>query len=70
MQILWGRASFYRWKAAYKERGEAGLVNLKPIRKNPNNQTPPEIVKKVLYLNSKHHLGSISIAWHLANQNL
>ena len=33
-----GRSSFYRWKAAYDRRGEAGLVNAKPIPKNPANQ--------------------------------
>ena len=48
-----GRSSFYRWRTAYKQRGEAGLVNAKPIPKNPANQTPPEIVEKVLYLRSK-----------------
>jgi hypothetical protein len=48
------------------QRGEAGLVNKKPIPKNPANQTPPEIVDKVLYLRSKYHLGSIRIVWYLA----
>jgi transposase-like protein len=61
-----GRSSFYRWRTAYKQRGEAGLVNAKPIPKNPANQTPPEIVDKVLYLRSKYHLGSIRIVWYLA----
>ena len=61
-----GRASFYRWKSAYRECGEAGLINAKPIPKNPANQTPPEIVDKVLYLRSKYHLGSIRIVWYLA----
>ena len=61
-----GRSSFYRWKAAYEQRGEAGLVNAKPIPKNPANQTPPEIADKVLHLRSKYHLGSIRIVWYLA----
>ena len=30
-----GRASFYRWKTEYQQRGEAGLVNAKPIPKEP-----------------------------------
>jgi transposase len=51
-----GRSSFYRWKAAYNQFGEAELVNAKPIPKNPANQTPTEIVDKVLYLRSKYHL--------------
>ena len=29
-----GRVSFYRWKTEYQQRGEAGLVNAKPIPKN------------------------------------
>lgn len=52
-----GRSSFYRWKAAYDHSGEAWLVNKKPFPRNPANQTPPEIVEKVLYLSSKYHLG-------------
>jgi hypothetical protein len=30
-----GRSSFCRWKAAYDQRGEAGLVNEKPLPKIP-----------------------------------
>lgn len=61
-----GRASFYRWKTEYQQRGEAGLVNAKPIPKNPANQTPPEIVDKILYLRANYHLGPIRIVWYLA----
>jgi len=61
-----GRSSFYRWKAAYEQHGEAGLINAKPIPKYPANQTPPEIVEKVLHLRSKYHLGAIRIVWYLA----
>jgi len=45
-----GRSSFYRWRDAYLKHGEAGLKNAKSIPKNPANQTPAEIVEKVLYL--------------------
>lgn len=58
-----GRASLYRWKAAYKARGKQGLVNAKPLPKYPAKRTPPEIVEKVLYLRSKYHLGPIRIVW-------
>lgn len=61
-----GRASFYRWRSAYRQHGEAGLINARPIPKTHPNQTPPEIVEKVLYLRSKYHLGSIRIVWYLA----
>lgn len=36
-----GKSSFYRWRAAYRSRGEEGLKNAKTIPKNPANQTPP-----------------------------
>src|SRR5260370_22639738 len=45
-----GRASFYRWRAAFQRQGEAGLVKRKPVPRNPANRTPPEIVEKVLHL--------------------
>lgn len=61
-----GRSSFYRWRDAYRKHGEAGLKNAKSIPKNPANQTPPEIVEKVLYLRRKYHLGPIRIVWYLA----
>jgi hypothetical protein len=60
-----GRSSFYRWREAYQKHGEAGLKNAKSVPKNPANQTPAEIVGKVLYLRRKYHLGSIRIVWYL-----
>ena len=50
----------------YKNDGEAGLVNKKPIPKNPKNRTPSEIVEKVLHLRQTYHLGPIRIVWYLA----
>ena len=61
-----GRSSFYRWLDAFQKHGEAGLKNAKFIPKNPANQTPSEIVDKVLYLRRKYHLGPIRIVWYLA----
>ena len=61
-----GRSSFYRWRDAFQKYGEAGLKNAKSTPKNPANQTPPEIVEKVLYLRRKYHLGPIRIVWYLA----
>ena len=60
-----GRSSFYRWRQAYAEQGEAGLVNAPPIPKWHANRTPPEREKKVLYLRRKYHLGPIRIVWYL-----
>jgi len=59
------RFSFYRWRDTYQKHGEAGLKNAKSIPKNPANQTPPEIVEKILYLRRKYHLGPIRIVWYL-----
>ena len=61
-----GRASFYRWRTAFHRQGEAGLANRKTTPKNPANQTPPEIVEKVLHLRQTYHLGPIRIVWYLA----
>ena len=36
------RASFHRWKELHKKDGKAGLVNKKPIPKNPANRTPAD----------------------------
>ncbi len=60
-----GRSSFYRWRAAYRDRGEAGLINAPPIPKWHANRTAPEIEEKVLHLRRKYHLGPIRIVWYL-----
>ena len=61
-----GRASFYRWRTAYRQHGPAGLENRKTAPKNPANRTAPEIVEKVLYLRKTYRLGPIRIVWYLA----
>ena len=60
-----GRASFYRWRAAYQKHGENGLINRPSIPKQHYNQTPVGIEEKILHLRSKYHLGSIRIVWYL-----
>ena len=42
------RSSFYRWRNVYLEYGEEGLRSKKPIAKSHPNQTPGEIVEKIL----------------------
>ncbi len=51
------RTSFYRWRNAYQEHGEEGLQCKKSIAKLHPNQTPDEIVEKILHLRRKYHLG-------------
>jgi transposase InsO family protein len=59
------RSNFYIWRTAYWHHGDAGLVRKKPIARSHPNQTPAEIVEKVLYLRQKYHLGPIRIVWYL-----
>lgn len=59
------RASFYRWKAALERHGELALVRKKPIPKNTKNETPPEIVEKVLHLRQTYHLGPVRTVRYL-----
>jgi transposase len=61
-----GRASFYRWRTAYRQHGLAGLENRKTAPKNPANRTAPEVVEKVLHLHTTYRLGPIRIVWYLA----
>jgi transposase InsO family protein len=61
-----GRASYYRWQAAFRRQGVSGLANRRTILKNLANRTAPEIVEKVLYLRQTYHFGPIRIVWYLA----
>jgi transposase len=65
-----GRASFYRWKAAFQKQGEAALANKKTTPKNPANQTAPEIVEKVVHLRQIYLLGPLRIVWYLARSTM
>ena len=42
------KSSFYRWKASYKEKGEAGLINSKPCPENPAWRTPWKMDEKLI----------------------
>lgn len=59
------RSNFYIWRTAYRLHGDAGLVRKKPIAKSHPNQTPAEVVEKVLYLRQKYHLDPIRIVWYM-----
>jgi len=60
-----GRASFYRWRSAYQDRGEAGLTNNRSVPHNHPNKTPDAVAQKVLHLRKNYHLGPIRIVWYL-----
>ena len=59
------RSSFYRWRQAYADHGESGLINAPPIPKRHANRTPPEREEKVLHLRRKYHLDPMRIVWYL-----
>ena len=45
--------------------GDAGLIKKKLIPHRMPNQTPEEVVEKVLHLRRTSHLGPIRIVWYL-----
>ena len=59
------KSSFYRWKARYRVKGEAGLINRKPCPENLLLRTPAPIEEKVLPLHRTYHFGPDRIAWYL-----
>jgi transposase len=59
------KSSFYRWKAGYREKGEAGLINSKPCPENLRLRTPAPIEEKILHLRRRYHFGPDRIAWYL-----
>ena len=59
------RSTFYLWRGAFQTHGEQGLIRKKPIPHRMPNQTPPEVVEKVLHLRRNYHLGPIRIVWYL-----
>ena len=60
------RSLFYVWRNAYRQHGDEGLRRKKPVPKSHPNQTPDEIVGKILYLRRKYHLGPVRIMWYMA----
>ncbi|MCK5125523.1 MAG: integrase core domain-containing protein [candidate division Zixibacteria bacterium] len=59
------RSTFYRWKKAYDNHGEEGLIRKKPIAKSHPRQLSPEIVEKILHLRKVYHFDPERITWYL-----
>ncbi|WP_312193841.1 IS481 family transposase [Empedobacter sp.] len=59
------KSTFYKWKKAYEEHGEEGLLRKKPTPRTFPNQIKQEIVNKVLELRKEHKLGTWRIKWYL-----
>ena len=60
------RSLFYVWRNAYRQHGDEGLRRKRPVPKSHPNQTPDEVVEKILYLRRKYHLGPTRIMWYMA----
>jgi transposase InsO family protein len=60
------KSTFYRWRQLYREQGDNGLINRKPIPGTHPNRTFDEIVEKILYLRKKYQLGPMRIMWYMA----
>ncbi|MDM1139172.1 IS481 family transposase [Empedobacter sp. R132-2] len=59
------KSTFYKWKKAYEEHGEEGLLRKKTIPRTFPNQIKQEIVNKVLELRKEYKLGTWRIKWYL-----
>ena len=59
------RSTFYLWRRAYQAQGDVRLIKKKPSPHQMPNQTPPEVVEKVLHLRRTYPLGPIRIVWYL-----
>lgn len=59
------RAIFYRWRDAYDQFGEEGLINKKPWPENRALRMPVEIEEKILYIRKTYHLGPDRTTWYL-----
>ena len=60
-----GRASFYRWRHALADHGEAELADKRSVPRNHLNRTPEAVTQKVLHLRREYHLGPIRIVGYL-----
>ena len=59
------RQCYYKWKQAYDEHGEAGLINKKPCPENLALRTPEAIEEKIVHLRQTYHFGPTRIAWYI-----
>jgi transposase len=59
------RQCFYKWRRRYEEEGEAGLRDRSSAPFHYPNETPTEIVGKILYLRQHYHFGPLKISMYL-----
>jgi transposase InsO family protein len=59
------RKTFYKWKARYGAHGAAGLCDRPRAPSRSPHATPPDVVRKILYLRQQYHFGPGKIADYL-----
>lgn len=52
------KTTYFRWLKRYRELGEQGLINRKPIANTHPDRTPDQIVEKIFYLRKKYRLAA------------
>ena len=60
------RPTFYKWLHRYEERGEQGLRDGSSRPLNSPNETPTEVIGKIIYLRRHYHFGPRKISMYLA----
>src|SRR6516165_1241631 len=60
------RQCFYKWRRRYEELGEEGLRDGSSRPLNSPNETPAEVVGKIVYLRQHYHFGPLKISMYLA----
>jgi transposase InsO family protein len=59
------REKFYKWKRRFEEHGAAGLCDRPRAPHHSPNETPREVVSKILYLRQSYHFGAGKIRDYL-----
>ena len=59
------RKTFYKWKQRYIAHGAAGLCDRPRAPLRSPGATPPDVVRKILYLRQQYHFGPGKIADYL-----
>ena len=59
------RKTYYKWQGRFRSLGQAGLSDRPRAAHRCPMATPPEVVRKILYLRQQYHFGAGRIADYL-----
>lgn len=59
------RQNFYKWKKRYEEFGVSGLCDRSKKPNSHPNETPKEVISKILYLRKNYHFGATKLSYYL-----